>query len=203
MPPADNTRARFDLGEWLFTMLFDSSRYGKEVQSLLSLDADGQRLMPLEIGVCSSEQARSILKTKAARDLFPQSRAPEAALSGLWLYFSCFNESHTVSQEIETPDGSYWHGIAHRQEPDPGNAAYWFRRVGDHPIFPPLLGAAAKLIADRRVKLAVKDRWDPFAFIDFCEEVRQRPGTDAERVAREIQRVEWQLLFDHCAEVQQ
>jgi hypothetical protein len=191
------------LGEWLFTMLFDSSRYGNEVQSLLSLDGDGHRLMALEAGACSSERARSLLKTKAARDLFPQSRAPEAALSGLWLYFGCFDESHTISQEISTAEGSYWHGIAHRQEPDPGNAAYWFRRVGNHSIFPPLRDAAAELTASAAVKLVLQDRWDPFAFIDFCEEARRRPGTDAERVALEIQRAEWQLLFDYCAAVQQ
>src|SRR5215210_6878268 len=126
-------------------MRFDLSKYGKEVESLLALDSGGERLMPLEAGECSSEQARSILKTKAARDLFPQSRAPEAALSGLWLYFSCLDESHGISQDIHTPEGSFWHGILHRQEPDAGNAAYWFRRVGDHPVFPALRESAAEL----------------------------------------------------------
>jgi hypothetical protein len=182
-------------------MRFDSSKYGKEVESLLALDCNGERLMPLEIGQCSSEQARSVLKTKSARDLFPQSRAPEAAMSGLWLYFSCFDESHTVSQDIPTQDGSYWHGIAHRQEPDAGNAAYWFRRVGDHPIFPSLRDSAAGLMEGSAVKLRLKDLWDPFAFIDFCEDARRGKG-EAERLAREIQRAEWQLLFDYCAAVQ-
>jgi hypothetical protein len=182
-------------------MLFDPSRYGKEVESLLSLDGGGQRLLPLEIGDCCSEQARSILKTKTARDLFPESRAPEAALSGLWLYFSCFDESHSISQDVHTRDGSYWHGIAHRQEPDAGNAAYWFRRVGDHPIFPSLLQAAAEVAGASAVKLRLEEQWDPFTFIDFCEEARRKQGSETERVAREIQRAEWQLLFDYCAAV--
>jgi hypothetical protein len=201
MPPADSTRARLDLGEWLFTMRFDSSRYGKQIESLLALDGAGQRLMPLEIGNCSSDQARSILKTKAAGDLFPRSRAPEAALSGIWLYFSCFDESHNISQDIATVDGSYWHGILHRHEPDAGNAAYWFRRVGEHAIFPVLRDAAAEVISGFTGTFRLKDRWDPFAFIDFCEDARRQPGSERERLAREIQLAEWQLLFDYCAEV--
>jgi hypothetical protein len=176
-------------------MTFDSTLYGPEVESLLALDGAGERLMPLAIGQCSSEEARSILKTKTARGLFPQSRAPEAALSGLWLYFSCFEESHNISQDIASPEGSFWHGILHRQEPDPGNAAYWFRRVGKHPTFPALRG----WVEEAGIKMTLKDEWDPFAFIDFCEEARSRPGSDQEKTAREIQRTEWQLLFDYCA----
>ncbi len=177
-------------------MLFNPACYGPEVEALLALDGAGQRLLPLVSGACSSEQARSILKTKSAADLFSGSHAPEAALSGLWLYFWCFDESHNISQDNETPDGSYWHGILHRQEPDAENAAYWFRRVGDHPVFP-LLRASAEELTTAEFKL--KERWDPFAFIDFCEEARRQPGTAIERVAREIQRAEWQLLFNHCA----
>jgi hypothetical protein len=182
-------------------MRFDPSKYGKDVELLLALDGGGYRLMPLEIHECSSEQARSVLKTKSARDLFPRSRAPEAALSGLWLYFSCFDESHGISQDIPTQDGSYWHGILHRQEPDPGNAAYWFRRVGDHAIFPALRESAGELVEGSSVKLRLKQHWDPFAFIDFCEDARRTSGSESAKVAREIQRVEWQLLFDYCAAV--
>jgi hypothetical protein len=180
-------------------MRFEASRYGPEVASVLAFDGAGHRLLPLEIGSCSSEEAKRVLKLKSAHDLFPGSRAPEAALSGLWLYFSCFDESHSISQDIATAEGSYWHGLLHRQEPDAGNAAYWFRRVGRHEIFPDLHQAATELVADSPVHFRIKDRWDPFAFIDFCENARRQPGSDAERLAREIQRAEWQLLFDYCA----
>jgi hypothetical protein len=181
-------------------MAFDLSRYSPDVAAILALDGGGERLMPLAHGTCSSEEARLRLKTSSARTLFPGARAPEAALSGLWLYFSCLDESHSLSQEIETSDGSFWHGIMHRQEPDAWNSGYWFRRVGAHPVFPALREAAAQIAAGySSVPFEVKPHWDPFAFIDFCERARRQPGTDAERLALEIQRAEWQLLFDSCA----
>src|SRR5436190_890296 len=138
-------------------MPFDAHAYGEKVAAILALDGNGERLMPLAEGICSSAEALRVLKASTATELFPLSRAPEAALSGLYLYFSCREESHNLSQEIETPDGSFWHGILHRQEPDAGNAAYWFRRVGAHPVFPALRAAAA----GSGVEFGV--RWDPFA----------------------------------------
>jgi hypothetical protein len=166
-------------------MTFDPKAYGETVASILALDGAGERMMPLARGTCSSTEARQRLKQITAAELFKGSRAPDAALSGLYLYFSCMEESHNLSQSLETPDGSFWHGILHRQEPDPGNAAYWFRRVGAHPIFPLLRAAAFELGVD------FGPRWDPFAFIDLC-------GTGDQR-ALEVQRAEWQLLFDYCA----
>lgn len=175
-------------------MRFDPSRYGPDVESLLALDGGGERLRPLEIGPCTSAQARLLLKTRAAAEWFPNARAPEAALSGLWLYFSCFDESHGVAQDLNTPEGSYWHAILHRMEPDPANAGYWFRRVGSHAVFPALRDAAAEIGG----AFEPGGRWDPFAFIDFCEAARRRPGSAEEQCALEIQRAEWQILFDYC-----
>jgi hypothetical protein len=171
------------------------------VETILALDGNGSRLMPLAGGTCSSPEAHRLLKQQSAEMLFNLSRAPSAALSGLWLYFSCFEESHSLSQDIETSEGSFWHGILHRQEPDPGNAGYWFRNTGSHPVFPALREAAAELLANHPDVTAfkLKDNWDPFAFIDFCEQARRQPGSSAEKCAQEIQRAEWQLLFDYCA----
>jgi hypothetical protein len=181
-------------------MQFDPEIYGQPVAEILALDGDGHRLMPLAGGRCSSEEARRQLEKTTANQLFPNSVAADAAFSGLWLYFSCLVESHTLSQQISTSDGSFWHGIMHRQEPDAGNAAYWFRRVGDHPIFPQLRDQAAALAGQHaETGVSFGARWDPFAFIDLCEEARRAKGTPQERLALEIQRTEWQLLFDHCA----
>jgi hypothetical protein len=132
------------------------------------------------------------LKTATARALFSNSRAPEAALAGLYLYFSCLDEAHAIAQDIATAEGSFWHAILHRQEPDAGNSGYWFRRVGAHAIFSELRDRAAAIGID------FGPRWDPLAFIDLCEKARQQPGSPEERRALEVQRTEWQLLFDYC-----
>src|SRR5262245_28695382 len=123
-------------------MRFDPQAYGETVASILALDGNGERLMPLARGTCSSAEARRRLQAAKPAELFAGSRAPEAAMSGLYLYFSCLDEAHEIAQAVETPEGSFWHGIMHRQEPDPGNASYWFRQVGLHPIFPALRDAA-------------------------------------------------------------
>jgi hypothetical protein len=174
-------------------MQFDPAAYGNEVCGILALDGNGQRLMPLALGRCSSEEARRQLAVAKAATLFPASRAPEAALCGLYLYFSCVDEAHEIAQNINTPDGSYWHGIVHRQEPDADNARYWFRSAGAHPIFPSLRQAAAE------IGVTFGAQWDPFAFIDLCEKSRQQTGSAEEQRALAVQRVEWQLLFDYCA----
>ena len=181
------------------TAPFDPTAYGGDVASLLALDQNGTRLVPLAGGTCSSLEARHRLAATSVRALFPESWSPAGALSGLCLYFSCFDECHALCQDLETPEGSFWHGILHRQEPDAVNAGYWFGRVGAHPVFPQVHAAAAEILSRYAVSLKLKDQWDPIAFIDFCEEARRNPGSDSEKAALEIQRAEWQILFDYCA----
>ena len=155
--------------------------------------------MPLVQTRCSSQAARARLGAASAQQLFPEAAAGQAALSGLWLYFSCWQEAHEVAQDIPSAEGSYWHAIVHRQEPDAGNAAYWFQRVGSHQIFP-ALAAQARIVVERHsAGLRIGSRWDPNHFVDFCTEAAAHPGSPNERVALEIQRAEWQLLFDFCA----
>ena len=174
-------------------MLFDPAAYGDAVVRILALDGNGQRLMPLAHGMCSSAEARRRLSGASARDLFPQSRAPEAALSGLFLYFSCREEAHAIVQDLTSAEGSYWHAIVHRQEPDASNSSYWFRQVGTHATFPELRAQAAEIGVD------FGPHWDPFAFIELCERARQEPGSTLEANALAVQRAEWQLLFHFCA----
>jgi hypothetical protein len=149
--------------------------------------------MPLVMNGSAHAAARSDLKKWKARDLFPGARSPEAALAGLYVYFSCEDEAHKIAQDLDTVEGSFWHGIVHRREPDPPTAAYWFRRVGTHPIFPALRDEA------RRLRFDTGPGWDPMEFIEFCEAARARPGSHEESLAMQVQLVEWQLLFDYCA----
>lgn len=174
-------------------MAFSATGYGREVAALLALDGAGERMIPLAGAVCSSPEARERLQRLSPRSLFPNARAPQAAFAGLYLYFSCREECHQLAQQTGTPEGNYWHALVHRQEPDPENSAYWFRQVGDHPVFPALRSAAAACGYEAAAA------WDPFAFIDYCESARQRPGSDQERIAVKVQRAEWQILFDFCA----
>lgn len=176
-------------------MPFDSSAYGSEVAAILALSGSGARLMALAEPVCCSSAARDLLKSADAGRLFPNGRAPEAALSGLYLYFGCWKEAHQIAQDIATAEGSYWHGIVHRQEPDAGNAGYWFRQVGRHAIYPELREKAANLGVD------FGSAWNPIMFIDFCEQARRAAGSKLEQQALAVQRLEWQLLFDYCATV--
>jgi hypothetical protein len=133
-------------------------------------------------------------------------RDPDSArccLAGLWLLHDFLDESHVISQDIETTSGSYWHGIMHRREPDYGNSKYWFRRVRQHPIFPTLALEAKQLIGAAGAQdaiageLAATGEWDPFRFVDWCEETA-RGRSQQQELAQKIAMAEWRLLFDHC-----
>lgn len=180
-------------------MHFDPARYGASVAVLLSLDGGGERLMPLAHGKCSSEEAARRLREGQCRDDLAAGRAPEAALAGLWLYFSCMEEAHEISQAVKSAEGAYWHAILHRQEPDAWNAKYWFRQVGRHRIHSPLGKAALAVVASHNSDLKPPEPWDAGWFVDLCDSVWAQPEHPYHPIALEIQRAEWQLLFDHCA----
>ena len=102
-----------------------------------------------------------------------------AVQSGLLIWNDALDASHTISQDIESKTGSYWHGIMHRREPDYSNAKYWFGRVGVHPIFPALRERALGLLqsgsteseslADYAQAIGETEDWDAFRFVDWCQ----------------------------------
>ena len=170
---------------------FNPADYSPAVAALL----DNDRLPELGPGspnrkVEPALQSLTIDAMFAGRKITSDKLA-ECCLSGLWLWHDFLGESHAISQEIGTAEGSYWHGLMHRREPDYGNAKYWFRRVGKHPIF-------ALLAAEPQASSSMKwSAWDPLAFVDLCEAIAR--GLDKrEQIAREMAAREWQLLFDFC-----
>jgi hypothetical protein len=135
---------------------------------------------------------------------------PVALHAGLWLIHDFLDESHALSQSIEgrgaDRNGDYWHGIMHRREPDWSNSKYWFRRVGDHPIFFDLAVIAGQLLsasslpdADRWSRqLGSSSNWDPFTFVDLCQVAARDASSELASLARRIQWAEILLLLAHC-----
>jgi hypothetical protein len=183
-------------------MDFDPRHYGERVARVLALDGDGRRWMPLVASGCSSREARTELQHELPEKLFPNARRPSAAMAGLWLYFSAFEEAHRLAQEDHSAEGSLWHAILHRQEPDSGNSAYWFNKAGAHPTQNSLSREARQIVSKYQgAEFRPSLPWDPFGFILFCERAREQPGSESEHAALDIQLAEWQLLFDYCAKV--
>jgi hypothetical protein len=188
-------------------MSFDLRRYPAVVQELLS----PPREAPLDAGTPNLAVRATLAKLKpgdvvhaaplAAGRAGPLPEPAACCLAGLWLYHDFLDESHRLSQEIETPSGSFWHGIMHRREGDYDNAKYWFRRVGKHPAYAALgeIVARRKADAPSEARSFASGGWDPFAFVDLC---RAACSGRSELAAwcRAVQADEWLTLFDFCFE---
>jgi hypothetical protein len=80
------------------------------------------------------------------------------------------------------------------------NSKYWFRRVGTHPVYEALCRDAAELAAGVppvAAFLRTQTAWEPFAFVDLCAAalVGRAPCIE---LCQQIQKREWELLFDWC-----
>jgi hypothetical protein len=156
--------------------------------------------------IAKTLRAISIAEAFAPHRIIDQDMA-DACLAGLWLMYDHLDKSHTISQSIDTPAGSYWHGIMHRREGDFDNAKYWFRRVGTHPIFAPLAATARELAREHISDATEADRaaawmpkttdWEPFRFVDLCAAALQGHSA-AGQLCRWVQQQECRLLFDFC-----
>jgi hypothetical protein len=145
------------------------------------------------------------LEEKSWAGVFPGSsrQARLAVSAGLLQVHDFWDASHDAAQRAddlgERESSAYWHAIAHRREPDPGNAAYWFRRVGRSPFLTTLASNARSILEAQGGRspaptLVTSDAWNPFAFIDLC--TTARPGSDQAALALQLQRLEMILLLE-------
>lgn len=176
--------------------MLDTSQWN-EVAVTSFQSVQGQR-MPLVRTGSMCEPGKALLRF-SPRELFPGSREPDAVLAGLLLYLNCWDDAHNIAQDIPTGDGSYWHAIIHRMEPDPANSGYWFRRVGRHAIFPDLQSRAQTIARQYpQCGFTTKDAWDAFHFIEYCGQANACRGSECEAAAVEMQQAEWELLMQWC-----
>ena len=132
------------------------------------------------------------VESVAAEDLFPGGHIQDhdyafCCLAACFLLQDELDRAHQLAQQVETPSGSFWHGIMHRREGDFSNAKYWFRQAGAHPVFDAL-------------KYEFGDDYgSPYSFVDRVE-AAQAHNFEDKVSCLEIQKREWTLLFDHCWE---
>lgn len=135
-----------------------------------------------------------------------------ALKAGLLLWYDALDEGHEYCQSVEGKGknraADYWHAIMHRREPDYGNAKYWFRRVGYHPVFDSLVSRTARFVAasesglqDLVSQLSPDNRWQPDRFIDACQSA-EKSDSEFELLLRRIQADEMLLLlWQTCQDV--
>lgn len=104
----------------------------------------------------------------------------------LYLWNDDLDKAHRIAQSHNSSTSQYIHGVMHRREPDYGNSAYWFRRVGDHPNF----------------SLLKKEfpEWEPLDFLDWCEEAEGGGSSRDLSWLLRVQLRELELLFEFVRE---
>ena len=176
---------------------FSVAKYGPVFESLI----DTSRVVAID-GGSVNQDFYSALQAITIKNAFTDTIVDEdfaaSCIAGVWLWNDFLDESHTISQEIYTTTGSFWHGIMHRRECDYSNAKYWFRKVGDHQVFDSLAQQMITLAdGEDKYGLINDGSWDPFAFVDLCQQAG-REDSPALSYCRAVTRVEWELLFDYC-----
>jgi hypothetical protein len=171
---------------------------------------DGFPLAPIDAGrpcdaVLPKLKALNIESLFEPREVVDRSMAA-CCISGLWLWHNYLDESHRISQEIETSAGSAWHGMMHRREGDFWNANYWFARVKDESLFPPM--AINKGFVDfepseceyseKLQRLCMGQPWSPKVFTDEVERILIKGRKEEIEGAVRVAAVEWRTLFRSC-----
>ncbi|QDT76175.1 hypothetical protein [Lacipirellula limnantheis] len=179
--------------------LFQPAEFGPVFEPLVAVD----RCRSLGAGRAHAADHKSLQRATLAT-AFGDAQLVDldmarCCLAGVWLLHDFLHESHAISQQIETPSGSFWHGVMHRREGDFSNAKYWFRHVGRHAVFDEL-GPQIESLAGEGDSGALRliipaGTFDPFGLVDACQ-AAVRSGDDG--FCRRVQQLEWELLFRHC-----
>lgn len=120
-----------------------------------------------------------------------------------FLYHDHHDPAHDLVQDLSDGDGALIHAVLHRREPDYWNAKYWFRQADMHPVY---LALGRRIVSptpdpDRQAlarKLTLPGAFDPFAFVDLCEQMERQTAQDPTvRWLRQVQHSEFEELVNH------
>jgi len=176
---------------------FLTSKYGPAFEALI----DTSRVAAIDEGIANRDLYASLQKLSldnAFIDPIIDEDYAAACISGVWLWNDFLDESHTISQEIHTTTGSFWHAIMHRRERDYSNSKYWFRKVSYHEVFDAVAQRAVLLAGGTdQYGLLDGENWDPYVFVDLCQQAANGDSAVLS-YCQAVTRVEWELLFDYC-----
>jgi len=179
--------------------------------AVIGLEANHSQGPPLQTGQPTDPRWKPWLAPKTWSVLLPDAHETEVLnlSAGLLQIHDFWEESHEAAQKAddlgERRLSALWHAICHRREPDPGNAGYWYARVGKNPISQSLVeiilasrpepGSSEKALADRLIS---RDEFNDRAMVAACNSARN--GSAEERFLRSIQKIELALVFARTLE---
>lgn len=163
--------------------------------------------VPLQKGKPLDEQIQPFLVSSFWERLLPGARQTAVLnlSAGLLQIYDFWEESHAAAQRAddlgEHRISAHWHAICHRREPDPGNANYWWARVGKNPLATAMTELIHNSLAEHPApiknvaeKLLDRGQYSDRAMV--AQSMAVKPGSEEANFLRLIQKYEMLLLFD-------
>src|SRR5262245_28801149 len=108
---------------------FDPIAYGSVLGPLVAVDrrrglgfGTPDRSVRAALEKLTLEKAFANVQTEFGPKQPADGEMGQCTLAAVWLVHDFLDESHAISQHVDTPSGSFWHGILHRREGDYSNA---------------------------------------------------------------------------------